>query len=148
MDTSNNNGSENTPQSGLSSAEYRAKLLTKLNCLIAVLQVAIAKISRSMDLPGANEERLMKIRSNLENTLSICKRAKGTLEKGLEGAKKKASRRRGVEAVEADKMSYRDYVELSSIDEYRKFKSLPPIDVGDLDSVDLDGLLRKLSEDT
>jgi hypothetical protein len=71
MESPKNDGSEN-PQSGLSSAEYRAKLLTKLNCLIAVLEVAIAKISRSIDLPGTNEERLLKIRSNLENTLSIC----------------------------------------------------------------------------
>ena len=56
------------PDDVISSSEYRARLMTKLNCLIAVLEVAITKISKSMDLPGANEERLLKIRSNLENT--------------------------------------------------------------------------------
>ena len=139
MASGNNEGSSNSPQSGLNSAEYRAKRLTKLSCLIAVLQVAIAKISRSMDLPGPDEERLLRIRRNLENTLSICKRAKLTLETGSpSGGTGKAS-------TEAEKMSYRDYVEFSSIDEYRKFKVLPPIDKKDVSITDLDELVRKLS---
>ncbi len=147
MESSNNEHPDNSPQSSLSSAEYRAKLLTKLNCLIAVLQVAIAKISRSMDLPGANEDRLVKIRSNLENTMSICKRAKGTLEKGLdESLRRQPSSERSAEQA-PDQMSYRDYVELSSIDEYRKFKSLPPIGSADIESLDMDELMRKFSED-
>lgn len=132
---------------GLSSAEYRAKLLTKLNCLIAVLEVAIAKISRSMDLPGANEERLIKIRSNLENTLSICKRAKSTLEKNLGGGAAKRSKGRSSAATDPEKMSYRDYVELSSIDEYQKFKSLPPIKSDDIGGIDFDQLAQQLFEE-
>ena len=51
MDSDKNAGSNDN--ASLSSAEYRARLLTKLNCLIAVLEVAIAKITRSIDLPGA-----------------------------------------------------------------------------------------------
>jgi len=146
MDSNRKYGSHDSPNSGLNSAEYRAKLLTKLNCLIAVLQVAIAKISRSMDLPGSSEERLLKIRSNLENTLSICKRAKGTLEKGVGvSAHRKSPGRLGKDKVDVSKMSYRDYVELSSIDEYKKFKTLPPIEVHDLNKVDLEDLIRKLS---
>ena len=133
------------PHSGLSSAEYRAKLLTKLNCLIAVLEVAIAKIARSLDLPGANEERLMKIRTNLENTLAICRRAKDTLVRGIEASTPSgslpAARRNS-----AGRMSYRDYVELSSIEEYQKFKSLPPIEKKDLDSLDIDELMKKFTE--
>ena len=123
----------------LSSSEYRARLMTKLNCLIAVLEVAIAKISKSMGLPGANEERLLKIRSNLENTLAICHRAKQTLEKT-----------NGTRALTADtdpgKMSARDYVELSSIDEYRKFKKMDPIKKDELSEVDFEDLARKLGE--
>ena len=140
MDSRKHNQADNS-HSGLSSAEYRAKLLTKLNCLIAVLQVAIAKISRSMDVPGSDEERLMRIRTNLENTLSICKRSKATLEKGMGTRAVKKLRKGG-----AEKMSYRDYVELSSIDEYRKFKGLPPIAKNDVSSVDLEDLIRRLSE--
>ncbi len=144
MDSPRNDGPKN-PQSGLSSAEYRAKLLTKLNCVIAVLEVAIAKISRSIDLPGTNEERLLKIRSNLENTLSICKRAKNTLVKGMaagpanRGRSPASASRRG-----RGRMSYRDYVELSSIEEYQKFKTLPPINSEELDTVDIDELVKKL----
>lgn len=139
MDTNKNEGS-NHPET-LSSAEYRARLTTKLNCLIAVLEVAISKIQKSMDLPGANEERLLKIRSNLENTLSICHRAKHTLERT-------SSTHRGSPARggEAGKMTARDYVELSSIDEYRKFKKLPPIAKNDVASIDFDELTRRLSD--
>ena len=147
MDNSKKNDSSHSSRSGLSSAEYRAKLLTKLNCLIAVLQVAVAKITRSMELPGANEERLTKIRGNLENTMSICNRAKNTLEKGLnESAKQQRALESGQPSESSDKMSYRDYIELSSIDEYKKFKVLPPISTGDLDSLDIDDLMRKLAD--
>lgn len=138
-----NNPNPHDPHSGLSSAEYRAKLLTKLNCLIAVLEVAIAKIARSLDLPGANEERLMKIRGNLENTLAICRRAKDTLVRGMETPASSSSL---PATTGPGRMSYRDYVELSSIDEYQKFKALPPIEKGDINTVDMDDLMRKLGD--
>ncbi len=145
----NNNPEPNNANAGISSSEYRTKLLTKLNCLIAVLEVAIAKISRSMDLPGSNEERLQKIRANLENTLSICNRAKGTLAKNASstgtGTATKPRNRPPISGPK-DGMSYRDYVELSSIDEYQKFKKLDPISEGELEETDIDALMRKLSE--
>ena len=142
MESPKNDGSKN-PSTGLSSAEYRAKLLTKLNCLIAVLEVAIAKISRSIDLPGTNEERLLKIRGNLENTLSICKRAKNTLVKGIDsGSARQGALARGRGGKE--RMSYRDYVELSSIEEYQKFKTMPPIKSEELEHIDIDDLVKKL----
>ena len=92
----------------LGSAEYRTRLTTKLNCLIAVLEVAIAKITKSMDTPGANEDRLTKIRGNLENTLSICHRAKQTLDKTQNN---KQTQRRD---ADGKLMTARDYVELTS----------------------------------
>jgi len=139
MDTNKN---DKPPQTdALSSAEYRARLMTKLNCLIAVLEVAISKIQKSMDLPGANEERLLKIRSNLENTLSICHRARQTLERTGIGTKPLTLREH-----ERNKMTARDYVELCSIDEYRKFKRLPPIGKLDLGGLDLDELARRLTD--
>ena len=140
MDADKNRGPDN--ERGLSSAEYRARLLTKLNCLIAVLEVAIAKIARSIDLPGANEQRLVKIRGNLENTLAICNRAKMTLEKSLDRPRSSSTQR----ARTKGKMSYRDYVELSSIEEYRKFKDRSPITGGEIESVNIETLLRKLAE--
>ncbi len=139
MDNPIERGQDDKQQS-LGSAEYRTRLLTKLNCLIAVLEVAIAKITRSMDLPGANEERLVKIRGNLENTLAICNRAKHSLERG--------SQRPSIRSDDAlrspDRMSYRDYVELTNIDEYQKFKTLPPIGADELRTLDLDDLANRL----
>src|SRR5690606_34691081 len=60
----------------LASSEYRSRLLTKLNCLISVLEAAIAKVTKGLEAPDANEERLVRIRANLENTLAICTRAR------------------------------------------------------------------------
>ncbi len=123
----------------LGSVEYRARLTTKLNCLIAVLEVAIAKISKSLDVPGANEERLLKIRGNLENTLSICHRAKQTLDRT---AATKAGTATGSDRTS---MTARDYVELTSIDEYRKFRRMEPISKAELSSIDFDELARRLT---
>lgn len=138
MDAENNN----TPKlpEALSSVEYRARLTTKLNCLIAVLEVAIGKITKSMDVPGANEERLLKIRSNLENTLSICHRAKQTLDRTSAG---KAA---AGKAEPKQSMSARDYVELTSIDEYRKFRRMEPITREELAAIDFDELARRLTQ--
>ncbi|HIE72267.1 MAG TPA: hypothetical protein EYP98_20020 [Planctomycetes bacterium] len=124
----------------LSSTEYRNRLTTKLNCLIAVLEVAIAKITKSMDTPGANEDRLTKIRGNLENTLSICHRAKQTLDRTQ--SNKQAARRR----VNGKDMTARDYVELTSIEEYRKFRKMLPITKKELKTIDFDELSRRLRD--
>lgn len=140
------------PEAGRSpsptSAEYRQKLLTKLSCLIAVLEVAIAKITRSIDLPGANEDRLVKIRVNLENTLAICNRAKQTLEKALTTAPTSTSiaapQLPGPVDGQRRRMTYRDYVELSSINEYRKFKAMAPISASEIIAADLDDLANRL----
>lgn len=131
------NDSRKLPEA-LGSAEYRTRLATKLNCLIAVLEVAIAKITKSMDAPGADGERLQKIRGNLENTLSICHRAKRTLDK--------TSSDRKLKQLRDSNMTARDYVELTSIDEYRKFRGMKPITKQELASIDFDELSRRLSE--
>ena len=130
----------NTPKlpEALGSAEYRTRLTTKLNCLIAVLEVAIAKITKSMDAPGANEGRLTKIRGNLENTLSICHRAKQTLDKTQQN--KQTMRRDRAGQV----MTARDYVELTSIEEYRKFRNMKPITQAEVEEIDFDELSRRL----
>ena len=132
------NDSRKLPEA-LGSSEYRTRLATKLNCLIAVLEVAIAKISKSMDAPGADGDRLTRIRGNLENTLSICHRAKKTLDKTVAG--KRPQRR------EDNSMTARDYVELTSIEEYRKFRGMKPITKDEVESIDFDELSRRLADD-
>ncbi len=140
----NNTDHPSTPErGGLDSKEQRSRLLTKLNCLIAVLEVAIAKIGRNLQAPEANADRLRRVRTNLENTLAICVRAKRTLALGM-GGNAAATLTEDDLLDDRQRMGYRDYVELSSIEEYRKFKELPPISSGDLRSADLDDLLEKL----
>jgi hypothetical protein len=67
-------------ESYLNSPEYRERLMRKLNTLIAVLEVATAKVRRSMDGPGADMTKLSRIRKNLQDTLEICMRARTALE--------------------------------------------------------------------
>jgi hypothetical protein len=52
---------------------------------------------------------------------------------------RKAARRRADQ-----RMSYRDYVELSSFEEYRKFRDLPAISAGDIETCDIDKLAAEL----
>ena len=68
-------------ESNLDSAEYRERLMRKLNCLIAVLEVAGAKVRRSLAGPAPDVERLTRIKKNLSDTLEICTRARTALEK-------------------------------------------------------------------
>ena len=118
----------------MNNQEYRERLWTKLNALVSVLEVAIAKIENSMTehvTEYKELDRLATISVNLVNTLKICKRAQRTLERAM-------PERKG--AVGA-----REYVEFMGIEEYRKFKSLPPIDAKEVASVDMEELIRKLS---
>jgi hypothetical protein len=68
-------------ESHLESPEYRERLMRKLNCLIAVLEVATAKVKQSMATPQADLERLGRIRTNLQSTLDVCLRARTALER-------------------------------------------------------------------
>lgn len=140
---------EHTPESqdgkgkSLSSTEYRHRLLNKLGCLISVLEVAIGKIGNSMDEDGANQDRLFRIKSNLENTLAICRRAKATLEKRIaeDGGNQPTTPKSS--SIDKANMTFRSYVELSSIDEFRKFKRLDAISKDEINEVDLDDLADK-----
>jgi hypothetical protein len=67
-------------ESYLNSPEYRERLMRKLNTLIAVLEVATAKVRRTMDGPGADLDKLGRIRKNLMATLDVCSRARTALE--------------------------------------------------------------------
>ena len=67
-------------ESYLNSPEYRERLMRKLNTLIAVLEVAAAKVHRTLQAPGADQPKLTRIRKNLQDTLDICTRARTALE--------------------------------------------------------------------
>ena len=72
--------------------------------------------------------------------LEICHRAKQTLDRTK--SKKPDSRRDS----DGKLMTARDYVELTSIEEYRKFRNMTPITKNELETIDFDELSRRLGD--
>jgi hypothetical protein len=68
-------------ESNLDSPAYRERLMRKLNTLIAVLEVAQAKVKKALTGPAPDTERLQRISKNLTDTLSVCTRARTALER-------------------------------------------------------------------
>jgi hypothetical protein len=140
----------------LDSPEYRKRLLRKLNTLIAVLEVACAKVRRSLAGSDPDVERLTRIQNNLKETLQVCLRAKNALER---------CERNGIERAEAAAPPPQEVVpqlpaarepepidamwdELVSKQEQRKFQRLGPIDLREVRACDLDALCQKLMGDS
>jgi len=137
----------------LDSPEYRERLMRKLNCLIAVLEVATAKVKRTLAEPAADTERLTRICANLQSTLEVCQRARTALERrqpmsqpladGVarivrKGAAKGAGRKRRIA-----RRSKRTGDERSAA-EKRRFAALGSIEPRMVESCDLDDLARRL----
>ena len=144
---------ESFQETNLNSAEYRERLMRKLNCLIAVLEVATAKVKKSLAEPAADTERLTRIRTNLQSTLDVCMRARSALERRESLPKElpenlsqvieetKVVELRGPER--RAQRSSRAQGELRPA-ERRKFESMGTIQKSELVRVDLDDLGRKL----
>jgi len=126
--------------------EYRERLILKLDALVGVLVVAMGKIESSvaklearMDSSDDTEiGRLAQIHKNLKTTLEICQKARRTLLSHQDG--KKTPRTAKV------KPGAREYIEMSSAEEFRKFKNLPPIQKEDIPLVDLMDLCDRLQQ--
>lgn len=134
--------------SHLDSPEYRKRLLRKLNTLIAVLEVACAKVRRSLEGPDPDIERLTRIQNNLRETLQVCLRAKGALERceqgKPEGIPEPVSEAPAQLPAPVARTPEVPAGELVSVDEQRKFQRLGPIDLREVRACDLDLLCQKL----
>jgi regulator of sirC expression with transglutaminase-like and TPR domain len=136
-------------EANLEDPEYRERLMRKLNCLIAVLEVANAKVKRSLSGPAPDLERLNKIKTNLSSTLEVCRRAKRALERrealpeGLPENLAQVVER----TAKADQLPARANVEMSSSDEHKRFEAMGRISKTELADVDLDDLARQLQQD-
>ena len=147
---------ENFKKSHLESPAYRQRLMRKINCLIAVLEVACSKVRRSLDAPDADTERLQKIQSNLTQTLDVCRRAKGALERRDQLPGDLPSQLAEISNLDSlgdqplpDKVvrpHKGKHVEFADADEAERFESLGPIAEDEVKSVDLDELSRLLQE--
>ena len=134
-------------EANLDSAEYRERLMRKLNCLIAVLEVATAKVRKSLAVPSADTERLVRIRTNLQSTLDVCLRARAALERREALPKElpeNLSEVIGGAARPPSASTRGERVELSSDLEVARFRELGPIDKRAIPRVDLDELSRRL----
>ena len=128
------NQNEETNPSPLSSADYRERLMRKLNCLIAVLEVATKKVERSLAADGSDVERLTRIQSNLQETMKVCVRARTALEKRT-GLPEELRERLARVANEPDLASRPDLsagrspseLEMHSEEAMDRFKGLGPV---------------------
>lgn len=139
----------------LDSPEYRARLMRKLNCLVALLEVAITRVHQTLAGPDPDVERLERIRENLQNTLRVCVRARVALEErqGLPTDLPQVLGRITFDAREEDGEEFEvsechlppgSIVELSTAIEREKFERLGPISTREVDGTDLDDLQRRL----
>lgn len=139
-------------ESHLENPEYRDKLMRKLNCLIAVLEVASAKVQRSLAGPEPDVERLGKIQTNLRSTLDVCRRARRALERreelpenlpvNLDGISREFQQPRRSRHLPTGAR-----IEMSSAEEHARFARLGKIEKDEIAGVDLDELSRQLQDD-
>jgi hypothetical protein len=140
-------------EASLDSPEYRERLIRKLNCLIAVLEVATAKVRKTLATSTGDTERLVRIRTNLQSTLDVCLRARAALERrealpkelpaNLTQVIQDTSKERADEQPEqAANEKRRSDARTGS--EMRKFERMGPIDRRLVESCDIEELTRKL----
>jgi len=109
------------------------KLIIKLRALLSILNISIARIEAQLEfgrLSFSEEGKLLRIKSNLENTRSVCCKA-------LENLQGQTQRRR---------LTPREYQELGTIEEVRKFKYLPPITRSEIQMTNLNELFDQLGD--
>ena len=144
--------SEPFKESDLESPEYRERLMRKLNTLIAVLEVANAKVDRSLNGPDPDMDRLIKIRTNLTSTLEVCKRARRALERretlpeGLPENLAEVVRTAGKHHRLPKRLPAGSSAEMSSDAERRRFENMGRITKTDVEEVDYDDLASKLQD--
>jgi len=144
--------SEPFKESDLESPEYRERLMRKLNTLIAVLEVANAKVDRSLDGPAPDMDRLMKIRTNLTSTLEVCKRARRALERretlpeGLPENLAEVVRTAGKHHRLPKRLPAGSSAEMSSDAERRRFENMGRITKSDVEEVDFDDLASRFQD--
>ena len=150
-DSANSNEDANS----IDSPEYREKVMRRLNCLIAVLDVACTKVRRYLAGDSPDIERLTRIQDNLTRTLKVCRKAKLALERGkalpedLPASLKNVSgdmrnKQKAQSAKGETPLPTGALIEMTSNLEAEKFKNLGPIDQQEVSSVDFELLTAQL----
>ncbi len=132
---------------------YRERLRRKLDCLVAVLEVACAKVRRTLETPGSDRSRLERIQKNLGETLATCKRARLALDR-RERLPEDLNQKLGALARGDDEVPrptraqtprrLSDKADFLSDAERRRFATKPTIASTEIGNCDLDELARRL----
>jgi hypothetical protein len=131
-------------ESDLKDPAYRLRLLRKLNCLFAVLEVANARVKRAIAQPDSDLERLGRIKTNLGSTMDVCRRAKSALERqeslpeGLPANLAAIARGPGWRLPEGAR------VEMRSRAEFECFSAMGPIGRDEIEGCDMGRLIQRL----
>ena len=133
-----------SPDRRLADPAFRAALLSKVESLIAVLEIARRKVHRNLRNPDSDSERLSRILENLQNTLSVCRRAQVAL---VQAAANADLGRASAKPAADHRMSRGEFLELYSLGEFRRFQNMGPISEDELEDVDLDGLCDQLGRE-
>lgn len=64
---------------GAAQEEQRVAMLTKVEALIVVLELARGKVLTGLAERGADAERLLQVRRQVEATLQVCRKARSAL---------------------------------------------------------------------
>lgn len=140
-------------EANLDSPEYRERLIRKLNCLIAVLEVATAKVRKTLATSTGDTERLVRIRTNLQSTLDVCLRARAALERRESLPKElPANLTQVIQDTSKERLddkptqgpAEKRRSDARSGGELRKFERMGPIDRRLVESCDIEELTRKL----
>ena len=146
-----NSQEEPFSEANLASPEYRERLMRKLNCLIAVLEVATAKVRKNMARGPQDSERLARISANLQSTLEVCIRARLALQRRqanspmtpLGPVPPQLPQASSGPARPSENGARRNGSDLSTKAEKQKFAHLPPIDRAAITDCDLDDLAKR-----
>ncbi len=135
--------------------EYRRQLFRRLVALQSVVQIALSKVEALLDQKKGDGKRLAAVSRNLTQSLEMCIKARLLMEKKMIEERKALPGSGPVKALECpsgeggrhdSKMSFREYVEFTSLEEYRKFREQPPLTDDEVRLCDLDALIRKLMD--
>jgi hypothetical protein len=133
-------------EANLASPVYREQLMRKLNCLIAVLEVATAKVRKNMAGSPKDSERLTRIFANLQSTLEVCIRARLALQRRQALTEAGPPSRPALPPAPPAPANgaRRRASDPATGSGKQKFVGLPPIDPSAISSCDFDDLARRL----
>tara|TARA_R110002094_G_scaffold152296_3_gene140190 strand:- start:1542 stop:1892 length:351 start_codon:yes stop_codon:yes gene_type:complete len=110
----------------------KRKLTLKLRALLVMTRLTIEKLKVMRTEPDINVVGVDRTIADLERTMTLTHVALSAIS--------------NIPSLTGDPApsGAREYVEMTNVEEYRKFQGLPPISDTDLANVDLDELISKL----